>query len=219
MAGRFIVFEGGDCSGKDTQIDWLRDNLPADKFTFTKEPGGTAIGQRIRDLLLADSSNNMFSETELLLFSASRAQLVREIIRPELAKEKHLIVNRFFLSTLAYQIYGREKLEQLPLLEKITSLALDGTFPDLYIFIDVPPEVALRRLSDRPDEKNRLDKEDLTFHQRVHQGYLEGLKNLPHIKIDGTKSVEEVREDIINGLIKFFPDDGFEHFFKIAEVN
>lgn len=215
MAGRFIVFEGGDCSGKDTQIEWLKNNLPTDKFIFTKEPGGTAIGQEIRKLLLDDSSQGMFSETELLLFSASRAQLIREVIRPELEKGKHLIVNRFFLSTLAYQIYGREKLEQLPLLEKITALALDGTFPDLYIFIDIPPEVALKRLSNRPEEKNRLDKEELAFHQRVHQGYLEGLKNLPHIKIDGTKSIEEVRNDVIDGLINFFPDDDFGQFFKI----
>ena len=169
----FITFEGPEGSGKTTQIKqlaaWLR--AAGHEVLTTREPGGTAIGDRIRGILLDTAHGEMQPQTEILLFSAARAQHVHQVIRPHLARGGVVLCDRYADSTLAYQGYGRNlDLEQLRL---ITEFTTGGLQPDLTICLDVPVEVGLRRKqSDQDGEWNRLDQETASFHERVRAGYL-----------------------------------------------
>lgn len=171
----FITFEGIEGSGKTTQINlllaWLQQQPnPAAGVLATREPGGTTIGDRIRAILLDPLHTDMAPETEILLYSAARAQIVRQVLRPHLADGWIVICDRFFDSTLAYQGYGRG----LPLedLRRITTFATGGLVPDLTIYLDIDPETGLRRKAQTPAEWTRLEAESLAFHQRVRAGYL-----------------------------------------------
>ena len=167
----FITFEGPDGSGKTSQIAMLADYFRAKGYTVvtTREPGGTAIGDQIRACLHDVANTAMAAETELLLYSASRAQLVRELIRPSLAAGYVVLCDRFADSSMAYQGYGRglDK-EQLALL---TAVATGGLKPDLTILLDIAVERGLARRTDNAEEMNRLDLETAAFHNRVRQGY------------------------------------------------
>jgi dTMP kinase len=167
----FITFEGPDGSGKTSQIAMLADHLRAKGYTVvtTREPGGTAIGDQIRACLHDVANTAMAAETELLLYSASRAQLVRQVIRPSLAAGHVVLCDRFADSTIAYQGYGRGlDREQLALL---TTFATGGLKPDLTILLDIEVERGLTRRADNAEEMNRLDLEAAAFHKRVRQGY------------------------------------------------
>jgi dTMP kinase len=167
----FITFEGPDGSGKTSQIGMLADHLRARGFTVvtTREPGGTAIGDQIRACLHDVANTAMAAETELLLYSASRAQLVQEVIRPSLAAGHVVLCDRFADSSMAYQGYGRElNREQLALL---TAVATGGLKPDLTILLDIDVERGLARRATNHEEMNRLDLETVAFHNRVRQGY------------------------------------------------
>lgn len=200
MTGKFIAFEGGGGSGKDTQIDLLKEVLPDEQFV--REPGGTEIGERIRSILLSDDWDNMSVETELLLFVSARAQLLHEVVKPALAAGRHVISSRFGLSTIAYQIYGREREKWLPLLEKINQLALGDIKPDLYIFLDVPPEIGLERTYKRVKNNRYNYQEDLDFHRRVYRGFHRALEGCDHKLIDGTLPVEVIHRQILEELHK-----------------
>jgi dTMP kinase len=167
----FITFEGPDGSGKTSQIAMLADHLRAKGYTVvtTREPGGTPIGDQIRACLHDVANTAMAAETELLLYSASRAQLVRELIRPSLAAGYVVLCDRFADSSMAYQGYGRglDK-EQLALL---TAVATGGLKPDLTILLDIAVERGLARRTNNAEEMNRLDLEAAAFHNRVRQGY------------------------------------------------
>jgi len=167
----FITFEGPEGSGKTTQIrlllEWLRQRgLPA---LHTREPGGTAIGDHIRAILLHPDHTEMTPEAEILLFSAARAQIVRQVIRPHLAAGDIVICDRFYDSTLAYQGYGRG----LPLedLRRITTFATGGLVPDRTFYLDLDARAGLRRKAQTPAEWNRMEALALDFHQRVAAGY------------------------------------------------
>lgn len=167
----FITFEGPDGSGKTSQIALLAAYLRAKGHTVvaTREPGGTAIGDQIRACLHDVANTAMASETELLLYSASRAQLVRELIRPSLASGCIVLCDRFADSTMAYQGYGRGlDRDQLALL---TAFATGGLKPDLTILLDMDVARGLRRRTANEEEMNRLDLETAVFHQRVREGY------------------------------------------------
>ena len=168
----FITFEGPEGSGKTTQCQRLERHLAGQGHDVlcTREPGGTAIGQQVRAVLLDQNNGAMTPEAEFLLFSASRAQLVREVIRPHLEKGGVVACDRFFDSSLAYQGYGH-RLEQ-GVLREITRLATEGLQPDLTLLLDVPPEEGLRRRKQQSDQWNRLDAYRLSFHTRVRQGFL-----------------------------------------------
>ncbi len=171
--GLFITFEGPEGSGKSTQLallaDWLREQDY--EVLRTREPGGTRIGETIRSLLHDIRFTEMRPRAEILLYSASRAQLVDEIIRPALAEGKVVLCDRYADSTYAYQGYGRG----LPLewLRRITDFATGGLRPDLTICLDLAPELGLARKVAGKTEMNRLDREQLDFHRRVRAGYLE----------------------------------------------
>lgn len=193
--GKFIVFEGGEGSGKGTQIALLQKEHAGADIVWTREPGGTKIGEKIRDLILAGESGDMRSKTELLLFYASRAQHLEEVIIPALLSGKHVVCDRFSLSTAVYQVYGREQMQYASFCEMLDKEVVGVFTPDMTIFLDIQPERGLQRLSGR-DENNRLDAEPIAFHQRVRNGYLEALKKIPHRIVNSDREQEEVFVDV-----------------------
>lgn len=171
--GLFITLEGPEGSGKTTQIrlvtEWLSDQ-GLDVLT-TREPGGTRIGEAIREVLLSPAHTEMCAEAEILLFSAARAQIVRETLQPHLARGGVVLCDRFADSTLAYQGYGR--LLDLDMLRQITLFATGGLVPALTICLDLPVAEGLRRKQGGDQaEWNRMERERLDFQERVRRGFL-----------------------------------------------
>lgn len=169
--GRLITFEGIDGSGKTAQITRLTDLLQAlgIHVLVLREPGGTPIGEAIRKILLDRKHMEMCSETEMLLFSAARAQLVRQVILPALAEGTWIICDRFFDSTLAYQGYGRGM--DLDSIRWLNRLAVGSCLPDISFVLDLPVELAVARLAGRQEKADRLDQESRAFMERAREGY------------------------------------------------
>jgi dTMP kinase len=173
----FITFEGPDGSGKTTQAQLLYEYLQERGYPvfLTREPGGTGIGDQIREVLHSLENTEMLPQTEILLYSASRAQLVGQIIRPHLARGEIVLCDRYADSTLAYQGYGHGL--DLQVLQVITAFATGGLKPDLTIYLDIDVEEGLRRklaaYQAGEAEWNRMDQQELAFHRRVRQGYLQ----------------------------------------------
>ena len=168
----FITLEGPEGSGKSSQIPALAEHLRQQGLTVftTREPGGTAIGDQVRDVLMSMRNTGMSGRTETLLFCAARAQLVEEVIRPRLAQGEIVLCDRFADSTLAYQGYGHGN--DLDVLRGLLRFATGGLWPDLTLLLDVPVEAGLQRKIVGGSEWNRLDAYQLEFHQRVRQGFL-----------------------------------------------
>lgn len=207
----FITFEGPDGSGKTTQITRTTAALRerGHSVLLTREPGGTSIGDQVRHILHDMKNAGMHPRAELLLYSASRAQLVEEVIRPHLNQGGVVISDRFFDSTYAYQGYGHGL--DLDALRQITRFATGGLRPDLTLYLDITPEDGLqRRLSalQQGGEWNRLDAMALAFHERVRQGYHRLIAEEPDrwVKIDAARSVEAVQADILAALLPRLPE-------------
>lgn len=197
----FMIIEGGEGAGKDTQIDLLRKKLAHENTVFTREPGGTRIGEKVRTILLGEP---VCLETEMLLFLASRAELVRTVIRPAVTAGKLAISNRFGLSTIAYQIYGREQPHLLPLLKEVSKYVLGDLEPPHCILLDITPKIGIRRVDGRGDGKTRFDAEECSFHERVRQGYLNHFNDDGRgVCINAHASTEEVAEHIANQMKKW----------------
>jgi dTMP kinase len=203
----FITFEGPDGGGKTTQVAMTVATLKArgHNVLLTREPGGTAIGDQIRHVLHDMKNQAMHPRTELLMYSASRAQIVEEVIRPHLKSGGLVICDRFFDSTYAYQGYGHGL--DLNQLKMITEFATGGLKPDLTILLDIAPEDSLqRRLSalDKGGEWNRLDAMALDFHKRVRDGYHSLVNAEPHRwqVVNAAQTVEQVQADILLVLEK-----------------
>ncbi|MCK4261510.1 dTMP kinase [bacterium] len=197
MKGIFITLEGPEGSGKSTQAERLSDYLLRKGIDVlcTHEPGGTRIGERLRKILLSPRSKGMTPLTELLLYLASRAQHVEEVVKPSLARGKVAVSTRFSDSSLAYQGYGRGLNKQL--IRKMNQVATAGLKPDLTILLDIDIPQGLKRA--RAGSKgDRLEREKREFHQRVRQGYLKLAKQEPkRIKIVKVKgSIAEVQKRI-----------------------
>lgn len=169
----FITLEGPDGSGKTQQIQLLSEFLESRgcKVYFSREPGGTEIGDQIRDILMDLKNTSMRPRTETLLFCASRAQIVEEVIKPKLAQGYVVILDRYADSTLAYQGYGHGN--DLQTIRQLLDFATGGLKPDLTILLDLAPEVGLTRRKQGGGEWNRLDDYKLALHKRVREGYLE----------------------------------------------
>ena len=167
----------------------------------TREPGGTRISEAIRALLHDPGHTEMTAETEILLYAASRAQHVAEVIQPALRAGKMVLCDRFFDSTYAYQGYGRGL--PLEILRRITTFATRGLTPDLTLYLDLPPEIGLRRRESGGEEMNRLDRETLAFHERVRAGYLALIEEEPARwrRIDATAAVDAV-QSVIRETVK-----------------
>lgn len=193
----FISFEGPEGSGKTLQITALAEFLKGAGYPVlaTREPGGTGIGDQIRAILLDLDNTVMQARTEILLFQASRAQLVEEVILPHLAKGDIVLSDRYADSTIAYQGYGHQvNLEQL---KNIVTFATGGLKPDLSLLLDIDVEDGLRRKSGG-EEWNRLDAYELDFHQRVRQGFHQMVAAEPErwVVINAAKSRSEVQAEI-----------------------
>jgi len=197
-SGKFITFEGGEGCGKTTQIERVVTRLRAEGRTVLvlREPGGTSVGEQIRHVLQhSKQSIGMVSESELLLFCASRAQLVREIIQPALAEGKIVIADRFFDSTTVYQGVGR-KLNPAAV-KFINEFAIGDCRPDLTLVIDLDPRIGLERARGR-ELFDRMENQSLDFYDRVRQGYLALARQEPaRIKIlDGSQSLTAIEQQI-----------------------
>ncbi len=196
--GYFITFEGPDGSGKSTQIQALAEYLIGlgQTVLLTREPGGTSISEQIRDLLHDLRNNAMQPRAEILLYSAARAQLVGQMIRPRLAAGDTVLCDRYADSTLAYQGYGHGL--DLAVLRQITSFATDDLKPDLTLLFDLDPQAGLKRRQAGGVEWNRLDAYDLAFHQRVHAGFHALAQAEPErwVTLDATLSKEQLQTEV-----------------------
>jgi len=202
-SGLLITFEGGEGSGKSTQVSLLVERLRSlgHSVSTTREPGGTPIGEELRTTLKHSKDNAaMQPETELLLMNARRAQLVREVIRPALARGDIVLCDRYYDSTTAYQGYGRQL--DLAMVKAIVDVAVGDTRPDLTIFFRVPHELSQERLRARqatlPFMRDRIEEADLDFFARVARGYEAIAAAEPQrVKvIDATADVKEMHENI-----------------------
>lgn len=200
MNGYFITFEGPDGSGKSTQINPFADYLRNQGVPVisTREPGGTAIGDQVRTVIMSMGNKCMHPRTETLLFQASRSQLVEEVIRPSLAKGMVVICDRYADSTLAYQGYGHQK--DIPEIMQLLDYTTGGLKPDLTILFDIDAETGLRRRQTGGGEWNRVDDYQLEFHNRVREGYHELARQEPDrwITIDASQTPEAVQLELRN---------------------
>ena len=197
----FITFEGGEGCGKSTQARALFRNIRGSgvPVILTQEPGGTPLGREVRQWLKGEFDSDPVAE--LLLFNASRAQLVNNVIRPALKGGKVVLCDRFYHSTIAYQGYGRGL--DLEMIDTVNNIATSGLKPDLIIFLDTDVEQALSRKRN----KDRFEHEDIAFHKRVKQGYLEMCKADPKLLmvIDGSLSKSEIEKIIWDKVVGLLP--------------
>src|SRR5674476_546538 len=198
----FITFEGIDFCGKSTQVELLQNYLieKSKNVLLIREPGGTEISEKIRDILLDKKNYKMSMESEILLFSASRAQLVREKIRPFLDQGYYVISDRFHDSTTAYQGYGRG----IPIesVNHINSVAIEHTIPDLTFFIDIPVSESVNRKNlKHPNELDRIEISHDHFYEKVRMGYFQIAKQEKRFRVlDGTLNIAEIHNIITSEL-------------------
>lgn len=205
MRGLFITFEGPDGSGKSTQINLLKKHLESRGYDvlFTREPGGTPISEKIRKIILDPENKGMNSVCEALLYAASRAQLVHEVIKPALEGGKIVIADRFVDSSIVYQGYARGLGEDM--IESINRYAVLGEEPDVTFLITLPPEEGIKR-KNRGGKLDRLEQENILFHKKVLEGYnnIKG-KYSRIVSIDGTLGIDEIHhiiKDKIDSILK-----------------
>ena len=189
--GYFISFEGGDGSGKSTQIQILREFLEERGYDviLTREPGGTPISEKIRSIILDKANSEMDDMTEALLYAAARAQLVSQIIRPALEEGKVVICDRFVDSSMAYQAYARGLGDSV---KTINAFAVGDCMPDLTILLKVNPQVGSSRIGNR--ERDRIELASSDFHEKVYEGYLQLEKLYPEriVGIDAADTIENI---------------------------
>jgi dTMP kinase len=224
VTGRFVALEGPDGAGKSVQAARLVDGLRAAGFTvtFTREPGGTHLGEQIREIVLNPGPTARSGEADALLFHAARAQNVREVIRPALARGEVVVTDRFLWSSRAYQGYGSGV--PLSLLDGLEALSVGETRPALVILVDVPVTVGLgRRAVGSKAELTRfedLSRHDRAFHERVRDGYLEMAAADPARwrTIDGDRPIEAIVPDVMDAAVRFLADsEPNTHLLRITE--
>ena len=201
--GLFITVEGTDGSGKTTQIRLMEEYLREKGYdiVFTREPGGTRIGEKIRSLILDPKNTEMGFIAEMLLYASSRAQHVAELVKPAVLLGKVVICDRFVDSSYVYQGFGRGI--ELKTVEFVNNVALDGMIPDITFFFDISPEIALKRRIDSTGA-DRIENEKMEFHMKVYEGYKKLVSIYPErIKsIDSNRDVESIFEDVRKVLDK-----------------
>lgn len=196
MTGIFITFEGIDGSGKTTQVQLLDDHLKKiNKDTvIIREPGGTEMGEKIRNLII-DINNDMADMTEALLYAASRAQLIEQIIKPSLEEQKIVLCDRFIDSSIVYQGIARELGVEKIL--NINRYAIDNIMPNITFYLDIPPELGIKRKK-KQTKLDRIESEDLVFHNKVYEGYQKIALMYPKriYKLDATQSKDKLHNQI-----------------------
>lgn len=205
-SGLFISFEGGEGSGKTTILSHIVEKLNEKDIVhvITREPGGCDIAEQIRDIVLDVENTNLNKRSEALLYAASRAQHVEEVLKPALNDNKLVICDRYVDSSIVYQGYARG--QQVNDIWSINNFAMDDVMPDITIFFDIKPVDAFKRMAEHAREMDRLDLEDIEFHNVVYEGFLELSKQERFVRIDATKTIDEVVEEvykiIYNELVK-----------------
>ena len=204
----FITFEGSEGSGKSTQADRLAARLQRSgvPHLLTREPGSTPIGESIRELLqFAPHNSDMTPETELLLFEASRSQLVREVIKPALERGMCAIADRFFDSTTVYQGAAR-KLDR-EIIERLNEFAVGDCIPDITFVLDVDAATAESRMQREARKPDRMEQQSSDFYERVREGYRELASQEPKriVMIDGSRDADEIETKIWTVLCRRFP--------------
>jgi dTMP kinase len=203
----FITFEGSEGSGKSTQVQRLAARLERSgvQYLVTREPGGTPIGESIRELLqFASHNSGMTPETELLLFEASRSQLVREIIKPALERGLCVIADRFFDSTIAYQGAARQLVRET--VERLNAFAVGDCIPDVTFILDIDATSARSRMQE-PRRQDRMEQEPEEFYERVREAYRELAAHEPKriVLINGTQGAGDIENEIWQTLCSRFP--------------
>ncbi|SDY95765.1 dTMP kinase [Thermoactinomyces sp. DSM 45892] len=204
MDGLFISFEGPEGAGKTTQIrricEWL--DHQGISYIHVREPGGTRIGNEIRELVLHPEFDEMSMLTEVLLYASSRAQLVGEVIMPALAEGKMVLCDRYVDSSVAYQSYGAGV--PLAVVLSINEQATSGLRPHRTYLLDIPPEVSESRVKARGGDVDRMEQRDSSFHRRVREGYLELSTRYPHRYrvIQGDRELEDINRQIKQDLLQ-----------------
>ncbi len=211
MKGKFIVFEGIDGSGKTTQLNLLAEDLRRRGFTVldTREPGGTRVGEAIREILLNPAYSELAPRAEALLYAAARAQHVVQVILPALNKGEIVLCDRFIDSSLTYQGFGRGI--GVNLLKRINEPATDGLVPDLTIILDSGIENGMERINQSGRDVDRIEREARTFHRKVRSGYLELAAREPgrYRVINANRPVGPVYEDVlmaVEEILNAFPE-------------
>jgi len=204
----FITFEGSEGSGKSTQADRLAARLQrcGVPYILTREPGGSPIGESIRELLqFAPHSSNMTPETELLLFEASRSQLVREVIKPALERGMCVIADRFFDSTTVYQGAAR-KLDH-EMIERLNAFAVGGCIPNITFVLDVDAATAESRMQHAPRKADRMEQQPAEFYERAREGYRQLALNEPGriALVNGAQSPDAIENEIWRTLCSRYP--------------
>lgn len=193
--GLFITFEGSDGAGKSTQIQLAKEYLESIGIEpiMTREPGGTSISEKLRDILLDKDNSEMSPIAEMMIYASARAQLVAEVIRPAIEKGETVVCDRYIDSSIAYQGYGRGLGD---IVEEVNRVAIDGVMPDITFFLDLDPAVGRSRI--RSDEMDRLEREKLDFHYRVYNGYKKVAEADPKrvAVIDASRTIEEISLEI-----------------------
>lgn len=201
----FITFEGLDFCGKSTQVELLEKYLlnKGKTVRIIREPGGTSISEKVRSILLDKKNNEMHFESELLLFASARAQLVREVIIPSLAKGEYVISDRYHDSSIAYQGYGRGI--NLDFVVNLQKFAIGEAIPDITFFIDIPvDEFITRKTKVKKEELDRMERSKIAFYEKVRDGYLElASKEKRFIPINGLLSIDEIQYIITSNIEKF----------------
>jgi dTMP kinase len=203
----FITFEGSEGSGKSTQVQRLAARLERSgvQYLVTREPGGTPIGESIRELLqFASHNSGMTPETELLLFEASRSQLVREIIKPALERGLCVIADRFFDSTIAYQGAARQLVRET--VERLNAFAVGDCIPDVTFILDIDATSARSRMQESR-RQDRMEQEPEEFYERVREAYRELAAHEPKriVLINGTQGAGDIENEIWQTLCSRFP--------------
>ena len=201
MRGKLISFEGCEGSGKSTKLKMLEGylqekNIP---YLYTREPGGNAVSERIRSVILDPENTDMTPECEALLYAAARVQLLRRVIEPALAQGKLVVCDRYVDSSLAYQGEARGLGQEF--VRKINSYAFENYLPDCTVFLDISPEKAFER-KHGADENDRIEQAGLAFHNKVYEGYLKIAKEEPNrfIRINAVGTKQETFERVLKVL-------------------
>ena len=208
MRGLFSTLEGGDGAGKSTQIRNITRFFEERGLVVvhTREPGGTQISEKLRDILLDKSNSEMSPVTEMLIYAAARAQHVREFVMPALERGEVVICDRFVDSSIAYQAYGRELGSMVA---EVNRHATGGLDPDITFWLDIDPEAGRARAS-KAGDLDRLELEKLDFHYRVYEGYRKIAEADPERvrRVDASRSVDEIRDDIYVHLQRLCEEKG-----------
>ena len=199
MKGMFITVEGPDGSGKTTQLQLLVRSLTEKGYevVVTREPGGTKVGNSIREVLLSPEHDEMTPRVEMMLYAASRAQNIDQVIRPALKRGAIVVCDRFVDASIAYQGYGLQY--DLTQILSLNEWATAGIKPDLTFLFDLTPDQASRRMKDR-GQLDRIESRDESFHQRVYDGFKKILEQHPDrmVRIDANATIEMIQDEVLD---------------------